>query len=78
MSWNEQDATIIELQTALMRYQAIIDELKDENDDLIDQLADNDERIYELESHPHRYHRLAATLGIIALIQTINLLICLL
>ena len=32
----------------------------------------------QLESHPHRYHRTALIFALIAGIQTINLLICLL
>jgi regulator of replication initiation timing len=74
---NEQDATILDLQKTVMTYQTITEELRDENDDL---QTENDElydRIWELESHPHKYHRTALIFALIATLQTINLLIAL-
>lgn len=75
---NEQDATILDLQKSLMAYQTVAAELHDEIDDLTSENDDLYERIDELESHPHRYHKTALIFALIAGIQTINLLICLL
>ena len=75
---NEQDATILDLQKTVMVYQTVAQEQQDEIDDLQTENDELYERIYELESHPHRYHKTALIFAGIATLQTINLLICLL
>ena len=51
MTWNEHDATILEQQTTIMRYQTILKELTEDNDDLQTEIENLEDELYDLRAN---------------------------
>lgn len=70
MTWNEHDATILEQQTTIMRYQTILKELTEENDDLQTEIENLEDELYDIRSNRPKNQ----TITLLILLQTATLL----